>query len=97
MRKRKTRLNRISFGGAYDLPYFVDTLKGYDMNRTKSKVMPYWWTHNVHLDAGGYVLDVNVRPNTCFDDRFMAWCNDENEILIIDGWNVAVIELEENA
>jgi hypothetical protein len=57
--------------------------------------MPYWWTHNVHLDAGGYVLDVNVKPNTCFDDRFMAWCNDEKEILIIDGWNVAVIEVTE--
>jgi hypothetical protein len=81
----------------FRLSRFMDNLKGYDMNGTKSKVMPYWWTHNVHLDAGGYVLDVNVRPNTCFDDRFMAWCNDEKEILIIDGWNVAVIELEESA
>jgi len=60
-----------------------------------TNTMPYWWTHNVHLDAGGYVLDVNVRPNTCFDDRFMAWCNDEKEILVIDGWNVAVIEVTE--
>jgi hypothetical protein len=55
-------------------------------------VMPKNYTLNILLDAGAYVLDVNVDPNTCFDDRFKAWCNDENEMLLIDGWNVAIIE-----
>ena len=59
---------------------------------TPKKVMPKNYTLNILLDAGAYVLDVNVDPNTCFDDRFKAWCNDENEMLLIDGWNVAVIE-----
>ena len=54
--------------------------------------MPKNYTLNILLDAGAYVLDVNVDPNTCFDDRFKAWCNDENEMLLIDGWNVAIIE-----
>jgi len=56
---------------------------------------PDGWTKNVHLDAGAYVLDVNVKPDTCFDDRFKAWCNDENEMLVIDGWNVSVLEVTE--
>jgi len=55
-------------------------------------MMPKNYTLNILLDAGAYVLDVNVDPNTCFDDRFKAWCNDENEMLLIDGWNVAIIE-----
>ena len=59
---------------------------------TPKKVMPKNYTLNILLDAGAYVLDVNVDPNTCFDDRFKAWCNDENEMLLIDGWNVAIIE-----
>ena len=59
---------------------------------TPKNVMPKNYTLNILLDAGAYVLDVNVDPNTCFDDRFKAWCNDENEMLLIDGWNVAVIE-----
>jgi hypothetical protein len=56
--------------------------------------MPDGWTKNIYLDAGAYVLDVNVKPDTCFDDRFKAWCNDENEMLVIDGWNVAILEVE---
>ena len=82
----------------------MDNLRGYDMTvkswtttknpkKSISNTMPHWWTYNVHLDAGGYVLDVNVNPSTNFDDRFMAWCNDEKEILVIDGWNVTVIEV----
>ena len=59
---------------------------------TPKNVMPKNYTLNILLDAGAYVLDVNVDPNTCFDDRFKAWCNDENEMLLIDGWNVTVIE-----
>ena len=59
---------------------------------TPKNVMPKNYTLNILLDAGAYVLDVNVDPNTCYDDRFKAWCNDENEMLLIDGWNVAIIE-----
>ena len=59
---------------------------------TPKNVMPKNYTLNILVYAGGYVLDVNVDPNTCFDDRFKAWCNDENEMLLIDGWNVAIIE-----
>ena len=47
---------------------------------------PDGWTKNLHLDAGAYVLDVNVKPDTC---------NDENEMLVIDGWNVSVLEVAE--
>jgi hypothetical protein len=53
---------------------------------------PEHFTLNLHLDAGAYVLDVNVDPKENLDDTFKAWCNDENEMLEIDGWNVAILE-----
>ena len=54
--------------------------------------MPKNYTLNLWIDAGAYVLDVNVAPDTNFDDRFKAWCNDENELIFIEGWNVSILD-----
>jgi hypothetical protein len=53
---------------------------------------PEHFTMNLHIDTGAYILDVNVDPEGNLDDTFKAWCNDENEMLEIDGWNVAILE-----
>jgi hypothetical protein len=53
---------------------------------------PEHFTMNLHLDAGAYILDVNVDPKENLDDTFKAWCNDEQEMLEIDGWTVAILE-----
>ena len=53
---------------------------------------PTHYTLNLILDAGAYILDVMVAPDTNLDDTFKAWCNDEQEFIEIDGYNVTIID-----
>ena len=55
-------------------------------------VMPKNYTLNLIIDAGAYILDVNVDPDANLDDTFKAWCNDEKEMLVIQGYNVTILE-----
>lgn len=53
---------------------------------------PTNYTYNLELDAGEYILDVSIDPNTNIDGTFKAWCNDEQEFIEIDGWTVSVLD-----
>lgn len=37
-------------------------------------------------ESGHIILDITIESGTDLDSRFKAWCNDENEYIIINGW-----------
>lgn len=53
-------------------------------NRQQAEAQGF--TRQVSLELGHYSLDVLVRPDVDFDDRFRAFCLAENEYLNINGW-----------
>ena len=42
------------------------------------------------VSAGPYDLHVSVDPDADLDDRFRAFSHDDQEMIVISGWNVTL-------
>tara|TARA_R110000822_G_C15013665_1_gene462280 strand:+ start:59 stop:250 length:192 start_codon:yes stop_codon:yes gene_type:complete len=42
-------------------------------------------------EVGAYDLHISVAPDTDLDDKFHAFCHDEQEMIWVNGWN-AILE-----
>lgn len=40
----------------------------------------------VVAESSDCMLDINIQPDTDLDSTFVAWCNDTNEEIIVNGW-----------
>lgn len=47
------------------------------------------------VDAGGCDLHISVDPKADLDDRFKAFCHDEQEMIWVNGWNVSLEKIED--
>jgi hypothetical protein len=47
------------------------------------------------VDAGGYDLHISVDPEADTDDRFKAFCHDEQEMIWVNGWSVTLEKIED--
>lgn len=47
----------------------------------------------VYVQMGMYDLDLTVEPDTDFDSRFKAHCNDTGETLYVNGWLIESYEI----
>lgn len=45
------------------------------------------WTEAL-IEIGFHSLHVSFPPETDLDDRFKAFCHDEQEMLVINGWQI---------
>ncbi len=53
---------------------------------------PAGFTRAVFASSDSFDLELLVRPDTDFDDRFTAWDIDAEELLAVNGW---LFEIEE--
>jgi len=49
--------------------------------------------NNYFIEIGGHCLSVKVAPDTDTDGEFLAFCNDNEEFLRVNGWLIDSIEL----
>lgn len=51
------------------------------------------WTEYL-ADASGVDLHISVDPNTDTDGKFRAFCHDEQEMILVNGWTVTLEQVE---
>lgn len=59
---------------------------------TTEQAISQGFTRQVAFEAGHNYLNVLVRPDVDFDDKFRCFCLDEHEFLSINGWMIGAIE-----
>lgn len=50
------------------------------------------WTEAL-IVIGQYDLHISYAPETGLDNRFKAFCHDEQEMIIINGWMIENVEI----
>jgi len=45
------------------------------------------YTNEVYMEAGGYDLNLLVKPDADLDGTFKAWDMDEQAYIKVNGWN----------
>lgn len=56
--------------------------------------MPKEYTKEIYAIGCGFELHLMVKPHADLDDRFGAWCLDENEPLMVNGWMFEIEDVE---
>ena len=51
---------------------------------------PAHFTTRAFIDTPSQSLDVYHAPDADTDGTFQAWCNDEQEMITINGWQVFI-------
>lgn len=52
------------------------------------------FTREIEAEGGEYSLRLLIRPNTDLDSTFKAWCLDEEEFIVVNGWMFSIEETE---
>ena len=62
-----------------------------------TKTCPASMTQRIFADSDHHTLDCMVEPGTDLEGSFKAWCNDEQEMLTVNGWLFDPIEIQKAA
>ena len=47
---------------------------------------------NYIIEIGAHVIDAKIAPGVDIDGEFLAFCNDHNEYIKVNGWLIDSIE-----